>query len=384
MIQLFQHEELPSLLERQRTAYTKVTGGKDLPVVLFGAGDLGVKVLQRLRAAGKDADCFCDNDVKLHSGASVQGCQVLPVSAAANMLRMDAVFVVCIYNGSECYHQLRMLGCDNMVSAAVLLRHLGSPSVPMLSVDYATVLDEQRELVMRGGELWGDAKSRKNYQELLDWFSCSSSFVLEGHDPVEHCYFPPHLWEPARHEHVIDCGAFDGDSVVFLADKFGGRLRSLTAYEPDPWSFKKLLARVQAMPPSLRDKVLPVQAAVGENVQQLRFSAAGTVGSAVGQNDHDELVDAMCLTIDGKRPPPTYIKMDLEGYEQEALRGAAATLREHAPVLAVTTYHRMSDLWQVPLLIHSLQPDYKLYLRRYAEDCWESVVYAVPPDRVIV
>ena len=86
--------------------------------------------------------------------------------------------------------------------------------------------------------------------------------------------------------------------------------------------------------------------------------------------------------FDEERNPPTYIKMDIEGAELEALWGARRILKEHSPVLAICAYHTSDHLWQIPLLIHAIQPDYKLYLRRYAEGAFELVWYAVPPDRV--
>jgi hypothetical protein len=73
--------------------------------------------------------------------------------------------------------------------------------------------------------------------------------------------------------------------------------------------------------------------------------------------------------------------MDIEGSEPSAVAGAAELLRKEKPVLALCLYHRTEHLWQIPTQLHSIVPEYKLYLRRYAEDWWEQVCYAVPPDR---
>jgi hypothetical protein len=74
--------------------------------------------------------------------------------------------------------------------------------------------------------------------------------------------------------------------------------------------------------------------------------------------------------------------MDIEGSEPEALRGSAQLLRQHRPVLAVCTYHRSEHLWEIPNLIRTICPDYMIFLRRYAEESWEGVCYAIPPDRL--
>ncbi len=80
---------------------------------------------------------------------------------------------------------------------------------------------------------------------------------------------------------------------------------------------------------------------------------------------------------------PTFVKMDIEGAELDALQGARETITRHAPVLAICLYHRPDHLWEVPLYLKGLRPDYRLYLRRYGEDCWEQVLYAVPADRAV-
>ena len=80
---------------------------------------------------------------------------------------------------------------------------------------------------------------------------------------------------------------------------------------------------------------------------------------------------------------PTFIKMDIEGSELEGLWGAREIIRKHSPVLAICAYHTDDHIWQIPLLIHALNPRYKLYLRRYLEQPWEMVWYAVPLERAI-
>ena len=55
----------------------------------------------------------------------------------------------------------------------------------------------------------------------------------------------------------------------------------------------------------------------------------------------------------------TYIKMNIEGAELDALKGAKQAIIRCKPKLAISAYHRPSDLWQVPELIGSLCPDYR-------------------------
>ena len=58
-----------------------------------------------------------------------------------------------------------------------------------------------------------------------------------------------------------------------------------------------------------------------------------------------------------------YIKIDIEGAELSALRGATATIQKYKPYIAICTYHRMADILEIPRYIKSICEDYKFYLR---------------------
>lgn len=73
----------------------------------------------------------------------------------------------------------------------------------------------------------------------------------------------------------------------------------------------------------------------------------------------------------------TFIKMDIEGCEYEALLGAREMIRNNKPKLAISAYHKKDDIWKLPWLIHSINPEYKFYLRHYSFSTNETVLYAL-------
>jgi hypothetical protein len=75
--------------------------------------------------------------------------------------------------------------------------------------------------------------------------------------------------------------------------------------------------------------------------------------------------------------------MDIEGAELDALLGARQMIKEHTPILAICLYHAQEHLWKIPLLIQSFSDQYSFYLRRYSDECWETVCYAVPRKRSV-
>lgn len=73
----------------------------------------------------------------------------------------------------------------------------------------------------------------------------------------------------------------------------------------------------------------------------------------------------------------TFIKMDIEGAEMPALEGCKKTIEKYKPKLAICVYHKVDDLWKIPLFIKKLNPEYKLYLRHYSSTFAETVCYAI-------
>ena len=72
---------------------------------------------------------------------------------------------------------------------------------------------------------------------------------------------------------------------------------------------------------------------------------------------------------------PDYIKMDIEGAEKEALQGARETIKDFTPNLAISIYHKPEDLWEIPILINEINPNYDFFIRCHNHLCLETVLY---------
>lgn len=72
-----------------------------------------------------------------------------------------------------------------------------------------------------------------------------------------------------------------------------------------------------------------------------------------------------------------FIKMDIEGGEVDALRGAEGTLKRFTPRLAISAYHRPHDLPDIVALIRQACPDYRLYLSHKPPGLCDTVLFAV-------
>ena len=77
------------------------------------------------------------------------------------------------------------------------------------------------------------------------------------------------------------------------------------------------------------------------------------------------------------KEPATFIKMDIEGAEYNALLGAEQMIRQHHPRLAICVYHSLEDYIRIPLLIRSFYHGYQFYFRHHSVTSGESVFYAI-------
>jgi FkbM family methyltransferase len=229
-------------------------------------------------------------------------------------------------------------------------------------------------------KVWGEERSAREYVSQIGWHLLEP-VALEPPMPAADTYFPRDLIELAPNESIVDCGAFIGDTIRAVLERVGDRFKEVLALEPDPGNFAELNAFVAELPAHIRGKIQTARVAVHSERANLRFgSAAGAASSLLAPGDVE--VDAVSLDELLADRSPTFVKMDIEGAEPDAIAGAVATLRQKTPALAVCLYHRRDHLWRLPLAIRMANPAYRFHLRRYSDDCWETVCYAVGPHRM--
>lgn len=371
-------EPAAALTAREAALVEEVRGLVRGPVVLFGAGTLGRHTLAGLRRARAAPVAFADNNCRLWGG-EVDGLPVLSAADARERFGPHTVFVVTIYTGAGVREQLRRLGFRVLSFAQLFLNYPGV-LLPHNCIDWPHRVGDQAADVRRGLDVWADEASRREYVAQVR-YRLHLDADLPPCLPPETTYFPEDLYAPRPDEVFVDCGAYDGDSVRSFLRRRGADFGRVIALEPDPLNGARLRDYVAGLAPGVRERVEVRPLAVGARRERVRFAADGTVGSAVAGGGTVEVDCAPLDEVLGDQPP-TFIKMDIEGAEPEALLGARWTLARHAPVLAVCLYHRQEHLWQIPLSLHALTDRYRLFLRRYSDDCWEQVCYAVPRERL--
>jgi len=343
------------------------------PIVLCGTGRLGRITLAGLRRAGVDPVAVADNDVRVQ-GSRVDGIEVLSVPDAVQRFGQDAVFITTIYTARPLRDQLASLGA-RVASSRALFFHHPHVFLPHGSIQWPSgILDDAKD-ALSGLSAWSDDASRDEYVAQIKWQLLLTT-EMPPWLPAAETYFPQGLVRLSDHESVVDCGAFDGDTLRAVLDRTGGRFQSFLGLEPDPGNHAKLVAFVAGLPPEIRSRVSTRQVAVHSQRATLRFESGDGAGSNLTEAGDLEVQAERLDDIVGDLAP-TFLKMDIEGAEPLAISGARQTLSRSSPTLAICLYHRREHLWEVPRLILEANPRYRLSLRRHSDESWETVCYGV-------
>lgn len=171
----------------------------------------------------------------------------------------------------------------------------------------------------------------------------------------------------------VDAGGFDGQTVINFIEKCP-KYRSVHFFEPEPANISIARSRLSAF-----QNINYYNHGLGDTQGVLRFSSGG--GSASAINDDGD-IEIRVDTIDNViNEPVSIIKMDIEGSEIPALRGAKKHIEQDHPVLIICCYHKYDDLLNIPAEVYAIRNDYSLYLRHYTEGLHESVMFFIPNER---
>lgn len=375
-------EPIEAAKERERNAFDVVARPLGGRFVLFGAGNMGRRVLARLRQDGIDPIAFTDNRPE-QWGQTIDGLDIITPSEAAARYGRDALFVVTIYNNQhnfpETSSQLAQLGCRYVSSVLPLRWKYSDTFLPYFRDDLPHKVLLQRDAIRDAYALWFDEPSRREFVAQV-WWRLHGTFDGLGQPDPESEYFPQTLIPLGEDEYLVDVGAYDGDTVRRFIQLRGNRFSHILAAEPDPSNFQKLSNYVAQLPAEMANKIEPVALAVTNRTCRLRFTAGHGVASALSASGSIE-VDGIRLDDLLLDQHPTYVKMDIEGAELDAIDGCRRVIAEERPALAICVYHAQDHLWKVPLAISLIVKDNRFFLRPHMPECWDTVCYSAPNER---
>ena len=350
-----------SFITEKQSSWDRLKAEKR-PIFIYGMGDGALKIMSVFRDKNITvAGIFASDDFV--RGHSFEGYRVHKLSEIEEVVE-DFVVVLAFAAG---YQEI-----VDKIHAIASKHTLYVPDVPVVgrglfTYDYCL---ENADKIQQVYDSLADDYSRKVYANIIN-FKISGKIEYLSAVTSSKAEIYKKIIKPNLNEVYVDLGAYNGDTVKEILEFTHGKYVSIYAVEPDRKNFKKLSKFVDGMP-----HIHTYNSAAWCIDTELPFASKAGRQSAITA-ESDNMVEAVSVDSILAKKPATIIKMDVEGFEREAIWGSAYTIAHYAPKMMVSLYHRNEDIFELPLLIKKLNPAYKLYIRHQLYiPAWETNLYA--------
>ncbi len=339
-------------------------------VVLYGMGNGADKILAVCEKYVIEVSDFFASDGFVR-GHSFHGKTVLSYSDVKAKYGAENLCVLLSFGSSL----PDVLALFNRVDAEC---ELYAPDVPVCGDNLFTweFAKEHREELEAAYSLLADEESKRIFENVVYYkISGRIGYLRDAESSKDEVYRT--LLRAGSIRSAADLGAYNGDTVRELMD-YAPDLEAVFAMEPDRRNFRKLSDFSESVSiPTIH----PIHAAAWSEETVLSFAASGNRNAGAFATGKQVEVHALPLDSVLAGQKVDYIKYDVEGAEQEALLGSKGTILSCRPRLLVSAYHRSEDLFSLPLLVHEIAPDYRLYLRRYPYvPAWDLNLIGLPKE----
>ena len=343
-------------------------------VAIVGAGPEGERLAEICSARGTKIEAVADDDpAKL--GTTILGLKVESSSGLERLNRATPI-IIASHRVLGATQKLRALGFSTVLPFAAL--QALSPDVfkPHMFYDgwLKDLLDNKQHYNWLNAEL-ADDRSRQVLDAVIGYRLTADPVVLaEVIDRGRHyqgLYHPAGLFEFTDSEVYVDAGAYDGDSIRWFIDRVANCYQRILAFEPDPKTYARLKNNFAG-----QHHIQLINAGLHRQKAVLQFRNDASRG-AIFTDDGDSSIEVVSLddVLGGERA--SFIKMNIEGAEIDALYGGRGTIERWMPKLALSVYHRPSDLWRIPRIVREFSSQYDLFLRQHDGGVIETVLYAI-------
>ncbi len=242
----------------------------------------------------------------------------------------------------------------NNVTFRELVRFMLKPKVKVMAAKYVKEINDTP-----GQWQVGFSNIRQN----LFW---PKECPVEGIYQVATETFDTNDWHYYQKEHtrighgevLVDVGAAEGLFTLSVIDQ----CEKAILIEPNDFFFKSLSLTFR----NYADRIQLCNVAVGDHEGEIRFnlsSLSGKVDEASGVKKDLKTIDSL---LHNERKI-TFLKADLEGFEESMLRGAEQTIKKHKPKMAITSYHLENNPDEIIRIVKGFVPEYRYFVKGIIE-----------------
>ncbi len=335
----------------------------DRPVIVYGMGNGADKIIDHLLAVGKKPYGVMASDEFVRG----QSFREYPVKRLSDFEKETNHPIILTAFGSQRPDVIKHI---RKIAAA---HTLYAPDVPVYG---DTLFDkrfykEHRSELESAFDMMADDLSRQTLENVINFkLSGNIDFLTKIFSDKDEAF--RHILCLEKSESFLDLGAYRGDTIQEFLTYTNGCYSHITALEPDAKTFRKLKIYAGKMP-----NVQLFNMGIWNDDTDLKFDASLGRGSSIRASGTQSLAVTKIDTL-YRRHPLTILKMDVEGSEHQALLGGINTLQRDKPKINMALYHRSEDLFDLPLLLHQINPSYRFYLRQHPHiPAWDLNLYAI-------
>ncbi|WP_259443273.1 FkbM family methyltransferase [Campylobacter lari] len=177
--------------------------------------------------------------------------------------------------------------------------------------------------------------------------------------------FGEKVLQKIKNKDIIDVGGYIGDSAIIFEKEFTDKF---------VYSFEALEENYIIMLDTLKlndsTRVIPINLGLGCENKSENICIFGS-GSSIALKDHfgsENSEKIKIITLDSyvkeKKINVGFIKVDIEGYEQEFLKGALETIKTQRPAMLISIYHKVDDFFEIKPFLEKLNLGYKFKIHK--------------------
>lgn len=360
-------------------------------IIIYGAGTIGLSLYKVAKEKGYNILYFLD----IYKTGKIDDTYIIHPDKTKHLRTEAPIFLTII----DFLEETRVVNYLNLLNKNLKIKKFSQ----MLMAFPEIISEKYKEnFFWLGGkecfdakylnivEFFKDKKSRQNFE---DWIKFRETLNPKYYvEPEVGQYMPKDInWLNCLKNDCItffDIGAYDGNTYEFFLKKFNEAHKNIKiyfAFEPEKLNFAKLkrnIKKISKKYPKTRVVLLPL-GVWNKNALLSIISKGAASKTVVAFTRVKESTFVPVVKLDDMflNMCPDIIKIDIEGAEKEAIYGAKNIIREHSPVLLISLYHKPKDLWEIPVIINEINPNYDMHIRVHSHLFIETVLYCIPRSR---
>ncbi|MBU2703218.1 FkbM family methyltransferase [Sporomusaceae bacterium BoRhaA] len=342
-------------------------------ICIFGAGQMGRSLACLFRELNIDikVDFFCDNDKEKWGQVVCNEITCISPTTLKSYKESVAIIIATKYY-EEIVEQLKKEGITNLYPIVTFFYFKNN----ILYGNNASKIELIQDKLSQVMDALADEQSQRVALQLVkNWFAESPAHIDYKSICTANQYFDDSVIKLGDKEIFVDAGAYDGGTILEFLQKVQNKFTTIYSFELDRKNFSILEETMVKMDSALKSKIHIYNIGLWDKRKTIRYNELIQGSNIEDEGEIEGNVDALDNVLCNSKV--TLIKMDIEGAELKALQGAAQSIKNYKPKMAICVYHNPEDLWEISLYLKSIVPEYKIYLRHYTTFESETVCYAV-------